>query len=57
MILETDSPYLSTTPFRGERNEPKNIFEIAKKLSLIKDCDIKDIARVTTTNCHKLFNL
>ena len=36
LLLETDSPYLTPTPYRGIRNESKHIIEIAKKLAEIK---------------------
>lgn len=38
LLLETDSPFLSPDPFRGQRNEPKNIKIIAEKIAEIKNC-------------------
>ena len=57
IILETDSPYLSPHPFRGKRNEPKNILTIAEKISIIKSCNILEVSEITTYNCNKLFDL
>jgi len=57
IILETDSPYLAPKPFRGKRNESKYILNIAQKLSEIYNIDVEEIAKVTTYNARKLFNL
>jgi len=57
ILLETDSPYLSPHPFRGKRNESKNIKVIAEKLSEIYKCDIKEIEKTTTDNATKLFKI
>ena len=36
MVLETDSPYLSPVPFRGKRNEPAYVLEVARKIAQLK---------------------
>ena len=55
IVLETDSPYLS--PFRGERNEPKNIKVIAEKIAFIKSISFNDVAKITSDNTIRLFDL
>jgi TatD DNase family protein len=55
IVLETDSPYLS--PFRGERNEPKNIKVIAEKIGFIKNVGVDDVAKITSDNVIRLFDL
>ena len=57
IILETDSPYLTPAPFRGKRNESKYILNIARKLSEIYNIDIEEVAKKTTNNAYKLFNI
>ena len=57
LLLETDSPYLSPTPFRGKRNESKYIINIAEKLSEIKGLEIEEIAKITTENAQNLFKI
>ena len=57
IILETDSPYLSPTPFRGTRNESKYLLNIAHKMAELHKIDIKDIAKKTTKNAIDLFHL
>jgi TatD DNase family protein len=56
-MLETDSPYLTPTPNRGGRNESKYILDIAQKVSKIYNIDIEKIAKITTENANKLFNI
>lgn len=55
IVLETDSPFLS--PYRGEKNEPANILVIAKFLSEFLQISIDDIARITTFNAKKAFDI
>ena len=57
IILETDSPYLSPTPFRGTRNESKYLLNIAHKMAELYNVDLKDIAEKTTKNAIDLFLL
>jgi len=57
LILETDAPYLTPTPFRGERNESKYIVNIAEKLAEIKSIDINTVAETTTQNARDLFKI
>ena len=57
IILETDSPYLSPTPFRGTRNESKYLLNIAHKMAELYNIDIQDIAKKTTKNAIDLFHL
>lgn len=55
--LETDSPYLSPEPYRGKKNVPNNIIEIAKKVANIKGISIDDVINVTTFNVTRMFDL
>ncbi|OFX71943.1 MAG: hypothetical protein A2X12_11830 [Bacteroidetes bacterium GWE2_29_8] len=57
IILETDSPYLSPMPYRGKRNEPANIKIIANTISEILGITIDEVARITTNNALKLFDI
>jgi TatD DNase family protein len=56
LLLETDAPYLSPHPFRGKRNEPANVKIIAEKIAEIKECSIKDVAKITSAGGNQLFN-
>lgn len=57
LLLETDSPYLTPMPKRGQRNESANLHYIARKISELKDLSIEQVAKVTSNNAAKLFNL
>lgn len=55
IVLETDSPYLS--PFRGMKNEPKNIRVIAEKIADLKGISVSDVEKITSANAISLFDL
>ncbi|MDO8999025.1 MAG: TatD family hydrolase [Bacteroidota bacterium] len=55
LVLETDAPYLAPVPFRGKRNEPTHLLEVAKKLSEIKNVSINDVATITSKNAQFIF--
>ena len=57
LILETDSPYLTPTPFRGKRNESKYILNIAEKLAEVKGVSLEEIAEITNKNASNLFKI
>ena len=50
IVLETDSPYLSPIPYRGEKNEPKNISIIADAVASIKEISKEEVMIKTTMN-------
>jgi TatD DNase family protein len=55
LLLETDSPFLTPTPFRGKRNEPSYIKYIAEKIAKIKGFSVDELAQITTDNANTLF--
>jgi len=57
ILVETDCPYLSPDPHRGERNEPSYVVLTAQKIAEIKGISIEEIDETTTTNAKKLFNI
>ena len=44
-IIETDSPYLSPEPFRGKRNDSRNVKYIAQKISEVKQIPLEEVAK------------
>ncbi len=56
-VLETDSPYLTPEPYRGHKNEPKNIYYVAKQIAELKDKNIEEILEITTKNAIKQFDI
>ncbi|MCX6789680.1 MAG: TatD family hydrolase [Candidatus Gribaldobacteria bacterium] len=57
LLLETDCPYLSPAPFRGQRNEPAYVKHAAQRVAEIRGEAIEKIAQVTTQNARDLFVL
>lgn len=57
LLIETDCPFLAPTPYRGKRNEPAYVLFVAEKLALLRQQSLEEIARVTTANACRLFNL
>ncbi len=57
IVLETDSPYLAPTPYRGKRNESSYLIEILGKLVDIYGVDSEEIARITTANSKDIFGI
>ena len=57
ILLETDAPYLTPTPHRGERNESAYIPLIAAFLARQKGVSVEEVAAVTTANAQRLFAL
>lgn len=57
ILLETDAPYVTPAPYRGRRNEPLYIMEVAKKVAEIKGLSFKEICATTSSNARKIFNL
>ncbi|MBS4013942.1 MAG: TatD family hydrolase [Bacteroidetes bacterium] len=57
LLLETDAPYLPPVPHRGKRNESAYIPIIAEKVAELKGVSLEEVARITTDNAKKVFNL
>ena len=57
ILLETDAPYVAPLPYRGKRNEPLYVEEVAKKIAKILNKDFEEVARTTTENAIRIFNL
>lgn len=57
IMLETDSPYLTPAPHRGKRNEPAYVPQIGNKVAEICGATLEDVARTTTYNAKRLFNI
>jgi TatD DNase family protein len=55
-VLETDAPYLAPAPFRGKRNEPAYLAEIAKKVAQLKNLTFEEVSRITSENAESIFN-
>ena len=50
LLVETDCPYLAPVPYRGKRNEPAVLPEIARRLAEVRSTTFESIAAVTSSN-------
>lgn len=57
LLLETDSPFMTPVPHRGERNEPALVKLVAEKIAEVHHLTIEDVARTTSSNVYKLFGI
>lgn len=57
IVLETDSPWLTPVPHRGERNESSYIRLVAEKIATLQNIPVEAVDRVTTEGAKELFNL
>ena len=57
LILETDSPYLAPTPYRGKRNDSSYLVIVAEKLAEIYGKSVEEIAEITTQNAKRVFKI
>jgi len=57
ILIETDAPYVAPIPYRGSRNEPIYVKEVAKKIAQIKKLPLKEIEEVTFKNTLRLFKI
>lgn len=57
MLLETDAPFLTPLPRRGQRNEPSFVLYTAQKVAELRGIPLEEVAQQTSTNTRQLFNL
>jgi TatD DNase family protein len=57
ILVETDSPYLSPHPYRGQTNEPARVVLTARRLAEVRGIPPEELARITTENARRLFHL
>lgn len=57
ILIETDCPYLTPTPYRGKRNEPAYVQHVAEEIALLKNTTATAVAEAVWHNAMKLFNL
>jgi TatD DNase family protein len=60
IMIETDAPYIVPEPLRSEGikpNEPAYVIEVAKKIALIKNISVEEVATATTKNAEEFFGI
>ena len=57
LLIETDCPFLAPVPYRGKRNEPAYVVEVARCLANLHEKTIEEMGQITSENFASLFNL
>jgi len=57
LLIETDAPYLTPHPHRGQRNEPAYVRRVAQAVADVRDLILEQVAAQTTANACVLFGL
>lgn len=57
VVLETDSPYLTPSPFRGKRNEPAYVAHVARMVARINGVTPQEVSRITDENFCRAMGL
>jgi len=57
MLIETDSPFLAPIPYRGKRNEPAFVREVAREIGALRGMSTEEVGHLTSQNFYRLFSL
>ena len=57
ILSETDAPYVSPKPFRGQRNEPSHVREVVKKIADVKEISVDEVAEAIRENVKELYGI
>ena len=57
IVLETDSPYLTPVPYRGKRNDPSHVWEIAEYIANLKGVSVEELSKETNGNVARCFDI
>lgn len=56
LLIETDSPYLAPVPYRGKKNEPRFVTQVAAQVAELRGLPVEAVAELTTENFFRLFS-
>ena len=57
LLVETDSPFLTPVPHRGQKNEPAHVALVAAKVAELRGLDVAGLAAITTANTRRFFRI
>jgi TatD DNase family protein len=57
LLVETDSPFLAPQPYRGRRNEPAHVAEVARTIGNVRDLPANQVAEMTSANFRRFFGI
>ncbi len=56
-MVETDTPYMTPEPYRGQRNEPVLVQYVAARIAEIKGIKLEKVAEITTATARAFFRI
>lgn len=57
LLLETDAPYLTPVPYRGQENHPAYVKYVAEEIAKLREISFEEIDKITTENAKRIFNI
>lgn len=57
LLIETDSPYLTPPPHRGQRNEPANVIYVAEEIARLKEIPVETVIEQTRKNAMRIYGI
>jgi TatD DNase family protein len=57
LLTETDCPYLAPVPYRGKRNEPAFVLEVARTLAALRNLGVEELGEIVARNFERFFDL
>ncbi|MBQ4523047.1 MAG: TatD family hydrolase [Lachnospiraceae bacterium] len=57
IVLETDCPYLTPTPYRGKRNSSHYLPYVAEEIAKIREISVVEVIRITNENAKKVYQI
>jgi len=57
IMIETDSPYLTPEPFRGQRNDSGKVYRVAETVAQVKGLDPEEVSQITLENGKRFFGI
>jgi TatD DNase family protein len=57
ILIETDSPFLAPTPYRGKLNQPAYVKHVAEELARLRNVSVEEIGNATSENFRRLFKI
>ncbi len=57
LLLETDAPYLAPVPYRGKRNEPAFVRQVAERIAAVRGLPVEELIEATGRNAERVFQL
>ncbi|MFA7399108.1 MAG: TatD family hydrolase, partial [Sideroxydans sp.] len=57
ILIETDSPYLAPSPYRGKTNQPAYVKHVAEEIAKLRNISVDEVGEATSHNFNQLFHL